>query len=76
MTNEQAEQLIIARLKKARLEQGLDYGEISRRTKLHRTTISLIERGLRHPSLLAVLKIAEALHIPCEELLKSKNLTS
>jgi transcriptional regulator with XRE-family HTH domain len=64
------ERAVIIALRDLRLRQGIDYGEMARRTKLHRTSISLIERGLRHPSFVAVLKMAEALGVDVADLLR------
>jgi transcriptional regulator with XRE-family HTH domain len=39
-------------------------------SKLHRTAVGMIERGLREPRISTVAKLANALSIPPEELLE------
>lgn len=63
------EKTVIERLKAERMKQNMSYGELAQRTGLHRTALSLIERGERHPSLVNVLRIAEALGVKLEKLL-------
>ncbi len=58
----------IQQLKKERKRQGLSYAELAERSGLHRTAISLIERGERHPTLLVCIKLAQCLKL--EELFK------
>lgn len=57
------EKTVIERLRDARIKQNMSYGQLAEKTGLHRTALSLIERGERHPSLLNIIKIAEALRI-------------
>ena len=61
---------VIKLLKEVRISKDISYGELSRLTGLHRTGISLIERGERHPTLLVCLKISEALNISLSDLIK------
>lgn len=63
---------IIADLRK---ELGLSLEEIAKRTGLHRTTISLIERGEREPTVETASKIARALNKSLAELLLLQNAT-
>lgn len=51
--------------KRAKISQE-ELGEI---TALHRTEISLLERGQREPRLSTIVKLADALSVPLEELL-------
>lgn len=48
---------------------GLSQGEMSVRSGLHMTQISLLERGLRLPRLDTIVKIAGALEVPPCDLL-------
>ncbi|WP_059173208.1 helix-turn-helix domain-containing protein [Bacillus sp. FJAT-27445] len=57
---------IIAELRK---EQGLSLEDIAKRTGLHRTTVGLIERGEREPTVETASKIAEAMDMTLAELL-------
>ncbi len=57
-------------VRKIRLKQGLSQGDVARRLNLHRSYISSIERGIRNPSLKVIQKIAKALEVPMEKLLK------
>jgi len=57
------EKHLIEKLREERLQQGFSYEKLAEITGLHRTTISLIERGKSHPTLLICLKIAKALNL-------------
>lgn len=73
MREKQAEQNvddIIARLKAIRLEQGLSHEKLAEKTGLHRSTISLIESRKRQPTLLSCIKIADALDIKLDDIMK------
>lgn len=63
----QFETSVITLLKEERLKQGLSYETLAEKSGVHRTAISLIERGLRHPSLLICIKISLALGLPPEK---------
>ena len=63
--------VIVKRLAMARQKKGLSYEQLADMTGLHRTGISLIERGERQPSLLNIIKIAQALELDLSQLLKS-----
>lgn len=61
---------LAARIKELRLAKNLSQEELSFRSGLHRTALSLIERGERDPKLITLLKIAEkGLGISVAELL-------
>ncbi len=60
---------VVARFAELRAARNLSYEELSRRTGLHRTAISLIERNERSPTLLSCIKIASALDIKLEDLI-------
>ena len=58
------------RAKAIRLKQGLSQGDIAKRLNVHRSYISSIERGIRNPSLKVIQRIAKALEVPMEKLIK------
>jgi DNA-binding XRE family transcriptional regulator len=64
------EQAVIATFKERRKELGFSYERIGELTGLHRTSISLIERGKIQPTLVVCLKISEALNLKLEDLIK------
>jgi transcriptional regulator with XRE-family HTH domain len=61
---------LASRIKELRLAKKLSQEELSFRSGLHRTALSLIERGERDPKLITLLKVAEkGLGISVAELL-------
>ena len=62
------EALFGATLRELRSERGLSQEELARRSDLHRTFVSQIERGLKSPSLGSLSKLAHALDISLVEL--------
>jgi transcriptional regulator with XRE-family HTH domain len=57
-----------AHLRKARLTAGFTQEELADRCHLHRTEISLLERGGREPRLGTLIKLASALGVTLESL--------
>jgi transcriptional regulator with XRE-family HTH domain len=55
-------------LRAARSKAGISQEELGDRTELHRTEISLLERGRREPRLGTILKLAGALGASLDEL--------
>ena len=55
-------------LRKARKRSGISQEELGFRCELHRTEISLLERGGREPRLGTIVKLAGALDTPVAEL--------
>ena len=55
-------------LKKLRTDQGLSQENLALEAGLERTFISMMERGLRQPSLTTILKIAAVLNIPASDI--------
>ena len=55
-------------LRKARTKQKISQEELGFRCDLHRTEISLLERGGREPRLGTIVKLSSALDTPIEEL--------
>lgn len=62
---------LVAQRKKAKLSQDA----LGRRASLHRTEIGLLERGARVPRIDTLVKLASALSIKPEALLKGINWT-
>lgn len=60
-----------AELRAARRSRGLTQEEIADRADFDRTYPSLLERGLRTPTLTVLLKLAEALEIEPAELINA-----
>jgi len=54
-----------------RLSLGISQEELARRSKLHRTYISDVERGSRSVSLITLCKLAEALHTEASALVQT-----
>jgi transcriptional regulator with XRE-family HTH domain len=59
--------LNVQRLRQAR---GLSQEELAFEAELHRTYISGVERGVRNPTVTVLAKIAVALKVPPDQLLK------
>lgn len=68
MTNEVAK--FGKKLREVRLKKKLSQGDVAKILGVHRTYISGLERGRRNPSLLTVQKIAKALEVSVDELIK------
>ena len=58
------------KLREVRLKKKLSQGDIARILGVHRSYISGLERGRRNPSLMTVHKVAKALGVSTNELLK------
>ena len=58
------------KLREVRIKKKLSQGDIARILGVHRSYISGLERGRRNPSLLTVHKVAKALGVSTNELLK------
>ena len=58
------------KLREARLKKDLSQGDVAKILGVHRSYISGLERGRRNPSLLTVHKVAKALGVSVNELLK------
>ena len=54
-------QIFGATVRKRRTEQGISQESLATLAGLHRTYISMLERGIRNPSLTVILQLAEAL---------------
>jgi transcriptional regulator with XRE-family HTH domain len=58
-----------ATLRAARRERGVSQDALSESCDFDRTYPSLLERGLRHPTLAMLLRLSDALHLEPERLL-------
>ena len=58
------------KVKEIRLEKKLSQGKLAKILGVHPTYISGIERGLRNPSLITLEKIAKALDVKINDLIK------
>jgi transcriptional regulator with XRE-family HTH domain len=59
-----------ANLRRCRRNKGLSQQRLAFICKLHRTEISLLERGDRNPRLSTIIRLARALDVPPAELLE------
>lgn len=57
-------------LKRIRTEKGLTQGDIVRSLGVSRSFVSNIESGKTNPTLATIAKLAKALNVPIEELIK------
>lgn len=59
-----------ANLKRIRTSKGMSQGDIARSLEVSRGFISTIENGKTNPTLATIAKLAKALGVPSDELLK------
>ena len=57
-------------LRKLRVEKGLSQEALALESGLDRTFVSMLERGLRQPTLSSLFALAEALQIPASRIVK------
>ncbi len=67
--NEQAKKLG-ENMKRIRLKKNMTQGDICRKLKIDRAFISNIESGNKNPTLSTITRIAEALEVSVDKLLK------
>jgi transcriptional regulator with XRE-family HTH domain len=58
------------KVREIRLEKKMSQGDVAKILGVHRTYISGIERGMRNPSLITLEKIAKALKVNIDNLIK------
>ncbi len=58
------------KIRMIRISQGMSQGDIAKQLQVHRTYISGLERGIQNPSLLTLHKLAHALKVEVEVLIK------
>ncbi|PCE30056.1 helix-turn-helix domain-containing protein [Burkholderia ubonensis] len=71
----QANIAFAATLRKLRNDRGLSQYALAKATDLDRTYISLLERGLRSPTLDTLLALARSLDVPLVDLIAPVELT-
>lgn len=57
-------------LRSFRKQRGLSQDDLAEAAKLSRNYISDIERGVRNPSLLALVRLSRALRLPLREMIE------
>lgn len=60
-------------LHRLRKEKGLTHEKLAELAGLHPTTLSLLERDKRQPSITTVFRLAEGLGLEAEELIREVN---
>ncbi|WP_281989327.1 helix-turn-helix transcriptional regulator [Aquimarina aggregata] len=60
---------VVKRLSEERKRQGLSYERLAEKAVVHRTTISLIERGKQTPTLSLCKKLADSLDIKLSDII-------
>jgi transcriptional regulator with XRE-family HTH domain len=63
--------LLGANIKRLREAQGISQEELADRSKLHRTYVSGVERGVRNPTVTVLAKLAQGLGVGLRELVES-----
>ena len=58
-------------IQRLRQNAGLSQEECAHRAKVHQTYLSGVERGIRNPTVMVLAKIAKALGVEVEELVKN-----
>ena len=58
-------------VQRLRQNAGLSQEECAHRAKVHQTYLSGVERGIRNPTVMVLAKIAKALGVEVEDLVKS-----
>jgi transcriptional regulator with XRE-family HTH domain len=68
--NTEYQQVFGKRVRELRKERGLSQVELAAKVGIDRSYMGFLERGERNPSLEVIAKIAEALNVAPDELLK------
>ena len=69
ITHKQVLEKFGQKMQKVRQSSGVTQEELAARLGMHRTSIGLIERGERNPTIRTLYKIAKALKVPASDLL-------
>ena len=69
-TRDKFPQLFGEAVRACRQALGISQEELAARSKLHRTYVAGVERGIRNPSLNSILKIAKGLGLPVSALFR------
>jgi transcriptional regulator with XRE-family HTH domain len=70
MSKEDISSSVRKRIKQIRLSKNLSQGDVAKALGVHITYVSQIERGVRNPTLKNIERLAKALGVPIEDLLK------
>ena len=70
MAHNQKAEALAQRLRVLRAEKGLSLTEVAELTKVHRDTVSALERGKRHPYKPTLKKLARVYGVPLGELME------
>lgn len=57
-------------VREARAASGISQEELAEKAGLHRTYVSLLERGQRNPTLLVIEALSHALEMPMSDIIK------
>jgi transcriptional regulator with XRE-family HTH domain len=68
-------QYVINQIKKLRVQQGISQMELSLRANLSQSFLANLENGKKQPSVLTILKIADALEVNPKEFFPQKVTT-
>ena len=60
---------LVKRLSEERKRQGLSYERLAKKAGVHRTTISLVERGKQNPTLSLCKRLADSLDIKLSDII-------
>jgi transcriptional regulator with XRE-family HTH domain len=69
-TDPDLKRVIGENIRRFRKREGLSQHELSIRSGIHRTEISLLERGLRNPRADTLIRISQSLKVTTDELLE------
>ncbi len=65
-------QVVGMNVRSFRQERGLSQEELAFKADLHRTYVSGVERGIRNPTVVIIERLAKALKVSAEQLLRKK----
>ena len=69
MADRKAQRVFGEVIRRAREKRGVSQEQLADEAGLHRTYISLLERGLRNPSLTVITQLAQALKVHAAEII-------
>jgi DNA-binding XRE family transcriptional regulator len=76
MRDKESEKLavkIVSELMKVRKDKGMSHEKLAEMTGLSRATISFVENNKRNPTLITCLKIAKALDVDFDKIIKKSS---
>jgi len=66
---------VVQLLRRERIRRGVSMNRLAQRSGLSQSMVSLLERGMRSPTLETLLRIAAVLHVDLSKLLKRGSTT-